>query len=136
MPIVTSIHLDGPFFQKDPGQTLSANLRVMLEAVAAEGAADVQEQLHAGAASRAAISLLGDHVAEHVRGRVASLVGRDWWQHAVISVNNSGWSQHEGISLMAAASRVESEVHAFRKTASRLRSSRAVNIAELTKGIE
>lgn len=135
MKIATSIDKTGPFFTHDPAKTFRQNARVMLEAVAAEGQEDVRVQLRAGESTRAPINLLRDRVADHAIGRVRSLSGKRWALTAVISVNNSGFSRREGISLMAAAASVERRFHPFRRTASRLRSARAVNQAELAKGM-
>lgn len=136
MTAKVSVQVSGPFFQRDPAKTLRENIRLMMSAIAKEGAEDVIARLQSGAGSRAPISALGDRVSDHVRGRVESLSGKDWAATAVISVNNSGLSSRGGMSLMAAASIVEGRVHAFRQATTRLRNSRAANRAELTKGLE
>jgi hypothetical protein len=89
-----------------------------------------------GAARRAPIRALGDRVADHVIGRVASLSGRKWQTAAVVQVLNQGFSGAEGRSLMAAASTVEGETRAIRNVTRQLRSARAVLRANLTQGIE
>jgi hypothetical protein len=131
----TSIVLSGPFFTNDPRKTFRQNARVMLDRLSEEGEADVKLQMHAGQSGRAPIAVGGGRVADHVIGRVQSLRGRAWQVTAVVSVNNSGLSRAGGISLMAAAANVERETHAFRRTTSRLRRARAINAAELLKGI-
>jgi hypothetical protein len=55
---------------------------------------------------------------------------------AVTFVRNRGLSRTRGISLMAAASWVESQVHAFRKSKGRMARSREINSAELLKGLQ
>lgn len=136
MTVRTSVTFSGGFFRRDPGATLTANIQRIMAAVAAEAAANVQQRLRAGQSGREPISLLGNRVAEHVVGRVKSLSGKPWLATAVISVNNSGYGRAEGISLMAAASEVESRTRAFRSTYLELRRSRAVLAANLTEGIE
>lgn len=136
MKIATTIDLSGPFFTKDVTKTLNENIVLMLEAVAEEGELDVRDQLVATQEGRLPISRLGDRVSDHVRGRVVSLASKHWQRTAVISVNNSGFGPYEGRSLMAAASKVEGATHAFRRTTSRLKRARAVNRAELMKGLE
>jgi hypothetical protein len=133
----TGSHIDvsGPFFQRDPRKTFRANVRVMMRRIEEEGEADVIQQQHVGEGSRAEISHGLGRVSQHVVGRVTSVTGRPWQVTAVVSVNNSGFSGAEGIALMAAASRVEAETHAFRRTTTRLRKARAINAAELLKGI-
>lgn len=132
---VTTIDRSGPFFTKDPGKTFRKNILTMMDAIAAEGEADVKAQLRSGNAGRAPISAIGDHVSEHAVGRTRSLNGKRWEVTAVVSVNNSGLTRAEGISLMAAASLVERRTHAFRRTAQRLRRARGINVTELLKGI-
>lgn len=133
---VTTIDIKGPFFTRNVALTIQENIRVMMAAMAAEGEADVGAQLSAGESGRAPIYLLRNRVSEHVVGRVKALGGKRWTYHAVISVNNHGLSAKEGIALMAAASETEGKTHAFRRTGTRLRNARAVNLAELTKGLE
>lgn len=135
MSIKTSVEMTGPFFQHDPAKTLRGNIRLMMAAVAEEGAEAVIAGLQSGEGDRAPIYELGDRVSDHVRGRVQSLSGKNWAATAVISVNNSGLSRQAGMSLMAAASFVEGRVHAFRRATTKLRNARAVNRAELAKGL-
>jgi len=133
----TSMVLTGPFFTKDPKLTFRQNARVMLAAIADEGEADVKVQMEAGESGRKPIStrVTPNRVAGHVVGRVKGMSGKPWAVTAVVSVNNSGFTKAQGKALMAAASRVEGEVHAFRKTTNRLKRSRKINAAELLKGL-
>lgn len=135
-PIATTIDLSGPFFKVDPVKTFRANVQTLMEAVAKEGEGDVKAQLRAGNGSRKPIAALGGHVSDHVVGRVRSLSGKRWQVTAVVSVNNSGLTAKGGISLMAAASEVERQTKAFRRTTARLRKARALNTAELLKGLK
>jgi hypothetical protein len=131
------LKLEGPFFERDPKQTFRQNVRRMLEGLSAEGQQTIRELLAAGEGTRLPIARIpSDHVSEHVVGRVRSNSGRPWALTAVVSVNNSGLSRAEGISLMAAASVVERRVHAFRSLSSGIRRSRAVLSANLTAGLE
>ena len=136
-PMTTTIDLSGPFFRADPSRTFRQNVRVMMRAVADEGESDVKAQLRAGEGSRRPIShgVSPSRVSGHVVGRVASLSGKPWAVSAAVSVNNSGFSKAQGTALMAAASRLEGTVHAFRKTKNRIGRSRKVNEAELLKGL-
>ena len=137
MKITTTIDKSGPFFAHDPAKTFRANIRTMMEAVAAEGEADVSAQMRATEGGRRPISsgVQPDRVGRNVVGRVTSLSGKKWAVTAVVSVNNSGFTPRQGIALMAAASRVEGQIHAFRKTTSRIKSTRRVNVDELLRGI-
>ena len=132
---ITSIHYDGPFFTKDPGKTFRANVRTMMRALGEEAQRDVETQMRHNEGRRAPIAELGDHASRHVVSRVKSLRGKPWEAAAVISVNNQGFTPEQGVSLMAAASEVERQTGANKRTASRLRKSRKINVAELLKGI-
>lgn len=129
------IQLTGPFFEKDPRKTFRQNVRTMLEAIVAEGEPDVIQQMVSGQSGRSLLARLGDRASDHVIGRTHSLSGKRWALTAVISINNKSLSAAGGKSLMAGAANVERETHAFRRTANRLKRSRAVNLAELTKGL-
>jgi hypothetical protein len=133
--IVTTIDMSGPFFTKDPKKTFRQNVRDMMDQLAEAGESDVKAQLQAGAGSRAVIShgVSPDRVSEHVVGRTKSISMKRWALTAVVSVNNIGLSRQGGIALMAAASRLESQTHAFRKTAARARKVSKMN--DLTKGL-
>lgn len=138
--LTTTIDKTGPFFTHNPGKTFRQNARVMLARIAEEGAKDLQAQLVAGQAGRQPISRvapgMSERVSGHVIGRVRSLTGKPWQVTAVISVLNRGMSQTEAIALMAAGSEIEGRTHVFRRTTSRLRSARALNKAELLKGLQ
>lgn len=135
MPARIGIDVSGPFFRKDPGATIRQNVQRMLAALASEGELAIRGEL---GASHAPISGLGTHVNQYVHGRIISVepAGHVWTYHAVISVNNVGFTPAQGIALMAAASVREGQTHAFKRVASGLRSARAVLRANLTEGLE
>jgi len=124
---VTTIDATGPFFQYDPVKRYSQNQIEMLEAFAKEGEQDIQAQV-------AAAGYGGGHFYEGVVGRVHSLGGKQWKATAVISQTHvypwpgGGAKEYRGGKL-------ESRHGFFRKTKTRLNRSRAVNKAELTKGL-
>jgi hypothetical protein len=130
----TSIKMTGPFFDHDPAKTWGNNAHNMMVGVAREGSADVRGAMAAGNAGRAAIQKIGDHVSDHVRGELRKRPSGSNYT-AMVFVENRGFSAKEGISLMAAASQVESQTHAVRKTTGRISRSRAVNVSELLKGL-
>lgn len=136
--VAQKVEFSGPFFTRDPGATLRGNIVRMMQGIAEEGEAAVQKALGQGEGGRLPIShgVQPSRVSGHAIGRVRSLSGKPWAATAVISINNSGFSAGEGISLMAAAAKVEAETHAFRRTATALRSARAMLRANLTEGIE
>lgn len=120
-----TVDLSGPFFQRDPGKTLYANIGRMLEGLAEEGERLVQSRYPV---------FSGDGKAG-VRGRVRSLTGKKWAVTAVISQTHvypwpsGGAKQYRG-------GKTEARHHMFRDTARALRRSRAVLSANLTKGLE
>jgi hypothetical protein len=122
----TSIDLSGPFFQGDPAKKLSDNIQTMLEAIAKEGEADVKAQ--AASHRRSGAFYAG------IEGRVRSLGGRHWLRTAVISQTHV-YAWPSGGSKQYRGGKLEAKYHMFSTTASRLRRSRAVNRAELTKGL-
>lgn len=135
--VTSKISLDGPFFSKDPGKTFRQNIRLLTAAIAAEAEADIRQQMRVGEGQRAPMrGITPDRTAGHVVGRVTSVRGRPWAVTAVASINNSRLSPAQGIRLMAAAATVERRVHAFRRTTSRMRRAKALNQAELLKGLK
>ena len=123
-PKVT-VNLSGPFFQRDPGKTLYANIGRMLEGLAEEGERLVKSRypVFTGAGQRGVV------------GRTRSLTGKRWAVSAVVSQThvypwtNGGSKQYRG-------GKTEARVHMFRDTARALRQSRAVLTANLTAGLE
>lgn len=118
------IEFSGPFFTKDPVLTFRENARKMLEGMAAEGEAAV----------RAASPYDTGAFRGGVVGRTKSLSGRKWAMTAVISQQhvyrwpNAGSKEYRGGKL-------EARLHMFRRVTSALRRSRAVAVADLTKGM-
>ena len=127
-----TVVLSGPFFTKDPEQTILQNLHKMMEGIAQEGASAAREGLMTGSGGRAMIRELGDRVADHVIGRTVSLVGKRWAGAAVVQVLNRGYSETQGRSLMAAASYVESRTAAIRRVTRQISAAKA----DLTAGLE
>jgi len=132
------VNLSGPFFQRDVNATLRQNIRRMLEGIVTEGASEIAEALQAGEAGREPLGagLTPDRASDYVVGRVKSLTGNPWALYGVVSINNHGLSPEQGIALMAGASEVERETHAFRRIASALRGAKAAIRANLTEGLE
>ena len=130
----SSIKADGPFFRKDPDKVFRQNAHDMMEKIAETARDDVIGQMVRGEPGRAPIKKLGDRVADHVVGELRKRPAGNRYT-AVVFVRNHGFSRVEAISLMAAASRLEGDIHAFRRTFSALRRNRAVTQAELWKGL-
>lgn len=133
--VKTTIDLTGPFFTHDPAKTFQENVRTLMEAIAVEGEQDVRSQLTATQDARVEVSV-GGRVSQYVRGRVESVTGKGWRYNAVVSVDTSRKSKRGAVAYMAAASSIEGRLHVFRRTTSRLRRARAINKAELFKGLQ
>jgi hypothetical protein len=131
----TTLKRTGPFFHGDPSKTFRQNAHDLMEAVAREGAADVRGQLRMGDAGRLPVNGTSRHVSDYVAGELRKAPAGPNYR-AVTFVRNRGLSKIRGISLMAAASWVESQVHAFRKSKGRMARSREINSAELLKGLQ
>lgn len=132
-----ALHESGPFFRLDPVKTFRENVRLMMEAVAREGASDVQQRMRADEPKRYRIRRGGGRVSDHVQGRVHSLGGHAWRVTAVVSVNAvDAVDEAHGKSIMAAASTVEGESHPFRRMTASMRNARAVATADMAKGLD
>lgn len=138
MAVSGRVDFKGPFFEKDPRKTFRANIRDLMQAVADEGARDVIGQLRKGEASRYPLGggIKPGRVSAHVLGRTKSLTGKPWEVTAVVSVNTRGMSAKQAIKVQAAGSWLESQGHAFRRTAGAIRRSRKVVQADLLKGLQ
>ena len=143
-PLYTSISTSGPFFRNQPGATFRANARSMLRAMAIEGQDDIKGQLAAGEAKRAIISngVQPTRVREHVTagvpftpttGKRATVFGGNIIVN--IYIPNWGYTPEQGRALMAAYGGLARKTGAFARTARRLRSARAINVAELLRNI-
>ena len=75
----SKVTFTGPFFEKDPSDTLRVNIRAMLQGMADEGEGAVQAIL---APHNRSGALSGS-----IHGRTKSLTGKPWALHAVISSN-------------------------------------------------
>lgn len=132
-----TLDLEGPFFQKDPAKTFRQNARRMVQEIADEGADKIRSIFAAGEGGRLPVFRLApEHVAAYIVGRARSVAGKQWALTSVVSVNSSGLSRADAISLMAAGSVVERQTHGFRAFKNAVYSSRAVLTANLTEGLE
>ncbi len=128
------VDFKGPFFEGDPKKKVVQNIADLMVALAAEAERDVVGQMVTSTGTRKRISnnVIPPRVFAHVIGRPAKRP----YTAAVVSVRNQGLSQKQGIALMAAASRVEGQTHAFRRTAGRIRRARSIIRANLAKGLD
>ena len=130
--LITTIDVSGPFFTRDVTQTFRANVRAMLQAMAEEGAEDVRAQIeaHEGDMPR---SVGWSRTRVAVRSHFPWREGRGY---SLLWTSTQGMGKKEAVRTMAAMSTIEGRWHPFRVTKNRLNKSKAVNYAELTKGLE
>lgn len=129
---VASVELSGPFFTRDPRQTVRQNIRRMMDALASEMEAGVKSGMDAASGG---IPLWTGWTRDHVVGRTQSLSGRRWGLTAVVSANTAGMDRPGAIRTKAAAASIERRFHPFRRTTARARRARAVLAANLTEGL-
>jgi hypothetical protein len=149
----TTIQFDGPFFTKNPFTTLDVNIDTMLKAMAEEGVQDVRAQVRAHKGDMP-YSTGWSAQRVSVRRHIPWGDGRRW---AMIWTSTQGMAGRPKLPMrsavtaggnkvgtfkgnvaartLAAMSTIEGRWHPFRITKNRLRKSRAVNVAELTKGL-
>lgn len=127
------IMLEGPFFERDPAKTFRQNARRLMDSLASEGEADVRSQIAGQAGSMPHYT---GWTADTVQGRTSSLTGRRWALSLVISANTAGMDRKDAIRTKAAGASIERRWHPFRKTARAMRRSRALLVADLTRGLE
>jgi hypothetical protein len=104
----------------------------MMTALSKEMEADVRGQIDAKAG---AMDFYTGWTRSHVIGRAESLSHKPWLATAVVSSNTAGMSRTDAIRTRAAAASIERRFHPYRRTASSVRSSRAL-LADLAKGLE
>lgn len=127
------VQFKGNFFKGDPKKKLSANIKDLMDELAESGERDVVGQLKAGEAARYPLGgrIIPGRVSGWVQGRTESLSRKDWRKTAVVSVRPAGLDRKQAIKLAAAASWLESQTHAFRRTAGRIRRAKT----DLAKGL-
>lgn len=140
MEFGAKFNLTGPLFERDPTKTVRANIRDMLEEVAAEGERVV----------RANSPVLTGAFQRGVVGRVESMSGKRWALHAVISEQHVyPWGSRRGATIRSGrkavatsssaqyrGGKLERRLHMFANANRGLQSSRAAIGANLSKGLE
>lgn len=137
--IRTATAFSGPFFERDPKETVRQNIRDMLVALAAEGQSQVQAVFPVKTgAGRAGVV-----------GRVQSMTGKPWYLNAVVSEQHVyPWGTHRGATIRSGRRRVanhgaaeyrggklERKLGMFARVNRQLQQSRAVIAADLSKGL-
>lgn len=115
-----TVRFEGPFFgTPDPGRTVRQNIRSMIAAIVKEGEADVQDH-YPTLTGRGRAGVRG-RVLTDLKGVISETFIYPW-------AGNSAGNYRGG--------KTEAKYHMFRRTASRIRSFRAVIGADLTRGLE
>lgn len=121
---IRGVTFSGPFFTRDPKRTLADNYKRLMDEIARAGEAEVKARMTGIGTGR---------TRSRIRGRTKSLAGKPWKVTAVISPDTSGLSAKDAISVMAAASEIESRHHVFRRTTASLKRFRKT--VDLSKGM-
>lgn len=131
--VAAKVTLDGAFFTRNPGKTLRANVRDMMEALAAEMEKEVKGIIGAAAGSMPHYT---GWSYDHTIGRVESYSGKRWGTWAVVSANTQGMNAKDAIRTKAAAATIERRFHPYRRVKGGVYRLRPVLTANLAKGLE
>lgn len=132
--VTVRIDLEGPFFTRDPGKTLYANIREMMAALAAEMGDAVRSDI---AAHQGGMPNWTGWTLEHTYGYTTSPVtGKHWAVSAAVATVTAGMSTKDAIRTKAAAASIEARWHPFRRVKSAVYRMRAVLTADLTEGMD
>lgn len=122
------VTLDGNFFRKDPGKTLRANIRDMLDALAAE----MERTARAGIAPHSDTGWTHDHTIGYT---TSAKTGKRWGLWAAVGLPTTGMDKKTAIRTKAAGASIEERFHPFRNTKSAVYRARAIITADLTEGL-
>jgi hypothetical protein len=131
--LTADVTLSGPFFTKDPGKTIRANVRDLMDQLAEQMEGDVRNAISANAGSMPAYT---GWSRDHTVGRVHSVSGKRWGTWARVSALTEGMGKADAIRTKAAAASIERRWHPYRKAKSNVYRARALITADLTKGLD
>lgn len=132
--VTTRVTLDGDFFRRDPGKTLYANIRDMLDGLAEEMQKAVRSDIEA---RQGAMPYWTGWTRDHVYGYTTSTrTGKRWATWAAVTTVTTGMGAKEAIRTKAAAASIERRFHPFRRVKSAVYRMRPVLTANLTRGLE
>lgn len=135
--VTSNVEVSGPFFTRNPGKTLRANVRDLMDALAEQADRDIEQVVDA-------------HVKPmpgYVRGRTSSLQGKRWGTWARVAPTTAGLGKPAAIRMMAIlAGRhqgnhgttvgIEKQWHPYRAARSNVYRARALLTADLTRGLD
>jgi hypothetical protein len=129
--LTTHINLSGPIFTHDGTKTFLQNVRVLMDAMATEGAKEAQTRVRATPRARPT-----GRRADIITGRTHAHAGKRWAYSAVIGIPMPpGGDAAQSIRDHAAMAEIERKWHPIRGAVQTLQASAAVNRAELAKGL-
>ena len=118
--------MTGPFFEHDPARTFADNAADMMRAFGVEG------ELRAKAEAQ---GIGTGTTRRQIRGRARANAGESWRATAIVGIPQPIAAERGAIRSYAALATLERVHRVMSRTANALRRSRAVNTAELTKGL-
>jgi hypothetical protein len=133
MTAKSAVTLEGPFFTRDPGKTLRANVRDMLDEMAAWMEIEVKTGIAVNAGS---MPFYSGWSYDQTIGRTTSISGKRWGTWAVVSANTEGMDAKDAIRTKAAAATIERRFHPYRQVKSAIYRARPLLTADLTKGLD
>jgi hypothetical protein len=132
--VTAKVTLEGPFFTKNPGNTLYENLRDMLDKVAAELEGIVRRDMES---NEAAMPFWTGWSRDHAIGYTTSgKTGKRWATWAAVGSVTAGMSAKDARRTKAAAATIEHRFHPYRHAKDAAYRTRALISADLAKGLE
>lgn len=128
------VELSGPFFTKDPGKTVRANIVDFLDRLAEYGEGRIRKAI-AGKAGKMPnyTGWTHDHVVGRTRAELAR-GGKRWVSVAVVSANTDGMTRKDAIRTKAAGASIEARWRPFKSAAFAMGAK--ARTVDLTKGLE
>ena len=132
--VTSEVEVSGPFFTRDPRKTFYANLRDMLDKLAAEMETQVKAEI---SGHEAAMPYWTGYSRDHVVGYTTSKeTGKRWSTWAAVGSVTAGMDKKEAIRTKASAATIEARFHPYRNVKRNVYRMRALLTADLTKGLE
>lgn len=132
--VTTKIYLDGNFFTHDPGKTLYANIRDMLDALAGEMQKEVRGII--GGAAGSMPGYTGWSYQHTIGYTTSAMTGKHWATFAAVGAVTAGMSKKDAIRTKAAAATIEKRFHPYRRVKSAVYRMRPILTANLAKNLD
>lgn len=133
MEVTAKVTLEGPFFRVDPGKTFYANLRDMLDGIAAEMEELTRSEIESHAGE---MPFWTGWSRDHTLGYTTSAeTGKRWATFAAVGAVTAGMDAKDARRTKAAAATIERRFHPYRHTKDAVYRTRALITADLAKGM-